>query len=84
MHRVPECLSFRQNWVPPLSPQASVAPPQDPSIGRGGGHSLTGEGGSNSNEGTETLALHGYYNPSASYTEGDDVVVLGPRSSLLP
>jgi hypothetical protein len=49
MHRVPECLSLRRNWVPtPPSPQASVLPP----------HSLAGEGvgGPNSDDWKESLA----------------------------
>jgi hypothetical protein len=37
VHRVPDCLSLRWNWVPPPpSPQASVSPLLDP--GGGGEH----------------------------------------------
>jgi hypothetical protein len=47
-----QCLSLRRNCVPPPPPpQASVASPQDPS------------GGSNSDEGTETLVLYVFYIP---------------------
>jgi hypothetical protein len=43
IHRVPECLSLRGNWVPLTPSPASVSPPLDP---KGGGeqHSLAGEG----------------------------------------
>ncbi len=42
--RVPECLSHRRNWVPPLPPeQASVSPPWTHCGGEQ--HSLAGEGG---------------------------------------
>jgi hypothetical protein len=54
--RLRDCLSCRLTWVPP--PQASVAPPQDPSGGKP--HSLAGEGvgGPNSDDWTDTLVLY--------------------------
>jgi hypothetical protein len=53
-------------WIGPPHPQASVAPP--PLGPRGETHWLAGEGvgGPNSNEGTDTLVLYVYYNPSTA------------------
>ncbi len=44
IHRVPDCLSFRWNWVtpPPPSPLASVSPPPEPKGGEEQ-HSLADE-----------------------------------------
>jgi hypothetical protein len=45
LYREPECLSNRLNWVPPpLSPQASVAPPQGSSGGEPNSHAGRGWG----------------------------------------
>ncbi len=53
IHRVPECLSPRRNWVPPPHPpQASVSPPLDPK-----GREVSGCGGPNSDDWKESLAL---------------------------
>ncbi len=50
-------------WIGPPHPQASVAPPLSP---RGETHSLEGDRGPNSNQGTDTLVLYVYYNPSTA------------------
>ena len=59
-------LSSRPNWVPPPPcPQASITPPtpfgskKRDTLACGGG-----VGGPNSDEGTDTLVLYVYYNPS--------------------
>jgi hypothetical protein len=65
MHRVPEFLSLRRNWVPPPPPPASgcVSPCLDP--GGGGGDTIAYRGGSrgpsNSDEGTEFLVLYAHF-----------------------
>ncbi len=62
---MPGCLSSRPNWVPsPPHPQGSVAPTH---LGlRGETHTIAGEGvgAPNADEGTNTLVLYVYYNPS--------------------
>ncbi len=65
IHRVPELLSLRRNWVPPSPPpQASVSQPH---LGpRGGQQWLAGEemGDPIPTKGqTDTLVLYVYYNP---------------------
>ncbi len=64
VHRVPECLSLRRNWVPPPHRRVWLPLPQDPSEGET--HSLVGKGvgGPNSDEWTESLVLYVCYNPS--------------------
>ncbi len=53
-NRVPECLSFRPNWLPPSPlPQASVPPRNQ----RGGQHAGEGAGGANSNDWRKSLVL---------------------------
>ncbi len=57
IHRVPECLSLRRNWVPPPPPpQASVSLPLDP---KGGSNTRLRVrcGGPNSDDWTESMAL---------------------------
>ncbi len=59
---MPSFLSSRPNWVPPHVhpyPQASVA-----SLPKGGDTLARGVRGPNSDEGTDTLVLYVYYNPS--------------------
>jgi hypothetical protein len=64
--RVPGFLSSRPNWLrPPPHPQGSVAPPL-PLWSGGAGEHAGGRGGrvANSDEGTDTLLLCRYSNPS--------------------
>jgi hypothetical protein len=64
IHRVPTVfVPLSELGPPPPPPQANVAPSQDPS----GGDTLAcgeGGGGPNFDEGTETLVLYVYFDPS--------------------
>ncbi len=68
MHRVPECLSPRRNWVPPPpSPTGEYAGVHGcPKTQVGETHSPAREGVEvpSSNGMTKTLLLYAYYNPS--------------------
>jgi hypothetical protein len=64
--RVPEFMYLRRNWVPPPPPPSKYMC-LPPSLGSWrDSHTLAGEGvgGPDSDEGTETLELYVYYNPS--------------------
>ncbi len=75
LHRVPGFLSNRPNRVPPpLHQQENVA--CSPPIGSKGGHTrLLGRGceksGPNSDDGTDTVVLQVYYNPSTGWGVGE-------------
>jgi hypothetical protein len=66
VYRVPGFLSSRPNWSTRPLAHKGVFPPPPPPLGSGGTHSVAGEGvgGFNSDEGTDTLVLYAYYNPS--------------------
>ena len=75
LYRVPDFLSSRMNWVPPLPlSQASVSPQASGMwVGGGATHSLAGKGvgGPNSDDWTETLVLYIIllqYNPTRRKT----------------
>ncbi len=57
IHRVPGCLSLRQNWLPGPLTRKRVLPP--PPVGSGG-EGERGRGGADSDEGTNSLVLYRY------------------------
>ncbi len=81
IRRVSECLPLCQNWVtPPPPPQVSVSPPLDQ---RGvEQHSLAGEGGPNSDDWKEGLALSILCGLHIQYTKSIRVSL--PSSELGP
>ncbi len=61
LYRVPGFPSSRPNWVPhPLTHKGVLLPP----FQKGETHSLVGEGGPNSDEGTDTLLIYVNYSTS--------------------
>jgi hypothetical protein len=77
VYRVSSFLSSHPNWVPPTPITCMGVLRLPPFVSRGGTHSFAGEGvgGPNSDNGTHTLVLYVYYNPSTGSTETSHALI---------